>query len=514
MNKNKMLSVAAAAILTTTGAFAFESDINGNVYTTDAAFTTGTPTYKMSHYTQGADGTAAAALNLSANKYGDALIFPKFTSEDNWETEISFKNSSATDGVVAKVVLYSATDSRELRDFNVYLSAKDSFTFKIAGNDITTRDGSFIKSSADLRTTNDGNTTDADVTQVTTVAHEAEGDYSILYTDAYKLKDNEKVGYVVVYGMAQSHGLSYHKAHAPMFNDYRQLLDTCRPTWAAAMANGEMFMGSMVDSNITAPNVDATCNNGSADANVSTFGDVASDALTGTVRLSQTNGTDSRDMILPATAIDNFTDSTMLLWSEGEYASLADRRLANVGTLPAPADNYVEYDNASINADAATFQKSTVLYTYHEKALTNKLVITQPYKRVLVQLGDTAGQYSSHAVDDMNRTTSYGAFVTSSRTYNEDEGSYTPVGGQGPIISPATTNPEDPDSYSNEVQVITDLEKIGIAADDSTNAHGGFTDITIANGMPAIVTQMVGSVEVDGDAQVNWIYAPSKLVTP
>lgn len=507
MNKNKMLSVAAAAILTTTGAFAFESDIQGNVYTTDAAFTTGTPTYKMSHYTGGTP--AAAALNLSANKYGDALIFPKFTTEDNWETEISFKNSSKTDGVVAKVVLYSATDSRELRDFNVYLSAKDSFTFKIVGNDITTRDGSFIKSSADLRTTNNGNTTDADVAQVTTVAHEAEGDYSILYTDAYKLKDDERVGYVVVYGMAQSHGLSYHKAHAPMFNDYRQLLDECRPTWAAAMANGEMFMGSMVDSNITAPNVALGCNT-SGDANVSTFGDVDSDALTGTVRLSQTNGTDSRDMILPATAIENFTDSAMVLWSEGEYASLADRNLVST----AGSTGYAGYPDAAINADAATFQKSTVLYTYHEKALTNKLVITQPYKRVLVQLGDTAGQYSSHAIDDMNRTTSYGAFVTSSVTYNEDEGSYTPVGGQGPIISPATTNPEDPTSYSNEVQVITDLEKIGISEDDTTNANGGFTDVTIANNMPAIVTQMVGSVAVDGDAQVNWIYAPSKLVTP
>jgi len=506
MYKNKMLSLAAAMVLTTTGAMAFDTYKDEGIY----AHQDGTDTYKKALYLPGQ--AAGGVLNKSSNKYGDALIFPKYTSEDGWETEMQITNSLADDAVVAKVVLYAAEDSRELRDFNVYLSAKDVFSFTIKDGSILTSDGSFIKQAADLRKGNDQNTTAADLSSVQVVDHEKET-YDILYSDAYTLDEEkgERVGYVIVYGMAQ-HTDAYHNDHAELFNDYRVLLDNCRQNWAGSMAAGEMYMGTYVDTNISAPSVALTCNdapssgyNGSR--NVVGFGDVSSDALTGTVRLSKADGTNSRDMILPATALENFTDNAMVLWSEGEYAAIADRNMdSNIL-------GQASYNETAIRNDSNTFNTSSVQYTYNEGSLTNKLVITQPTKRVLVQLGNDDSQWSSVAYGtpagaEGSVTTSYGAFTTSSRTYNENEGSYTPSGGSGPIISPATTNPEDPDSYSSEVQVITDLEDIGRDPSDTTTANSGFTDMATA--VPAVITQMVGSVEVDGDAQVNWIYAPVK----
>jgi len=229
------------------------------------------------------------------------------------------------------------------------------------------------------------------------------------------------------------------------------------------------------------------------------FGDVAP-SLAGTVRLfngelEDRNGVKRPvDMLLPATAIENFTSGNKIIYTEGEIAALQDRRIK--GTTGAGTDDAVlaTYNEEGIRADARAFVVKGVSYNFAAKAgsIANQLVITQPYKRVLVQLGN----------DD--RYWQGGSFSFIYNVFNEQERmdniSYTD--------SPHTSSGIE--GHSNELEVLRYLEK-----DTEFDGENGFALLHFIDangqdsGIPAIITQMIGTT-VSEAPQLNWIYSQTQ----
>jgi len=540
-----MLSAITAATMVTSVS-AFDSDINGKIYSKTVVINPDTNVsvskYYASNYYMGENAANDPAndhpLKLSQNsQYGDALIYPKFTVKGSWTTDISVRNSS-DNAVVAKVVLYAADDSRELRDFNIYLSGNDVFTFNISkdGN-VTTQDGSYPK-------------------ETTQPKYGSSKDNAIFVNDKQETHsittiDSEQEGYIVIYGMAQSDfdagsGKGYHNKHNILFKDYRQLIDHCRgDDWRAAYNDSSDDKAAFIkngmlstSSKVKAPNLilsDCIPFHSSADnGDIPTFSSVKP-VLAGTVRLSNNdaNVKESRDLILPATALSNFSDDIKnigMLWTEGEYAAIQDRRIDGD-----------KYDVDGIKADAKAFEISSTEYTYNSSDSANQLIFTQPMKRILVQTGNA--DYYSHIsrtdvpvikendasnIEYFDIVTSYGCFYAGTSIFNENE----QVPGSTPkdttikysqFISPYTTtqiNKVTPDcKFKNELQVLTDtdLQDKDDNLTKAMNQNGGFVKVNITSEdgtqnsrIPAIITQMIGSTTSNGSWQTNWVYAPTK----
>jgi hypothetical protein len=281
----------------------------------------------------------------------------------------------------------------------------------------------------------------------------------------------------------------YHENHDDLFLDYRKALDACRAGWRNGFVAGGMKNG-MMSNVVGAPNVAIDCD----DAVANPFTDPESDALTGTVQIANSSDSQKRDLIIPAKAVKNFTDGAMMMWTEGEYAAIADRRIV--------LGKYVEAD---IKNDAQAFLVKNVHYIYEKDSLANTLLVTQPYKRILMQLGNDDAYWSNVSSEN-----EWGGFSIGYTYYNENESYYVaPTETGGVITSPYNTDDLTVTTYNNELQSISNLE-------DNTNstftATNGVADVTLtgnANGIPAIVTQMLGT-SVGGVAQTNWIYAPAK----
>lgn len=528
MYKKIILSTAASLCLTTS-VFGFDSDKDGNIYSIVG------DTLYNSTYQKGIE--ADETLKLSDSQYGDALIYPMYKSDKGWKTKIMVRNNSA-DAVVAKVVLYDNNDSRELRDFNIYLSAYDVFTFEVNGNDILTKDGSIPSG-----VTTPGQSSATDKAEF--VSHEGNTTYGILSDTNTTLALDEQEGYIAIYGMAQSkHDFSstdkdalgndihyaYHGKHLELFKDYRRLLDVCRPSWRSAYADSTSMVGikkGMIStaSNLQAPNVAiGTCN--PDDNNIATREDEffsPKNVLSGTVRLINSNTSkpsEQRDMLLPATALQNFTtDNMTVLWTEGEYAAIQDRRINN--------NLQAKYDSVGILNDASAFDIKTADYTFNGTDSANQLIFTQPMKRILVQLDPDNGNGYYNSTESSIKsghtiTTDFGCFKLDLNTaFNENEayrGFVQPKDeplSLKPLISPYSTNILDVAKpscgFSNEMEKVTDDQLQGTSALSSINQNGGFmkVKVTANNGkIPAIVTQMVGSVSASGNWQTNWVYAP------
>ena len=218
------------------------------------------------------------------------------------------------------------------------------------------------------------------------------------------------------------------------------------------------------------------------------FGDV-DPSLTGTVRLyNATNG--ARDMILPATAIENFTSGNKIIYTEGEIASLQDRRIVD------GSNGWAKYFEHGIRTDAKAFTVRQAVYNFAADSLANQLVITQPYKRVLVQLGNDDGYWQDTDKD-------FGGFSFLYNVFDENEHidniSYT----ESPHNSGRKILP-------NELEIMANLEE-GTEFDGKDGfAMLRFTDINgNDSGLPAIITQMIGTT-VGGVPQVNWVYSQTK----
>ncbi|MCK5896577.1 MAG: hypothetical protein KAG20_07210, partial [Cocleimonas sp.] len=169
-------------------------------------------------------------LRIAANGRGDALIFPLFNQSQGWGTEIVVRNTDQNNAIVAKVSVYANDDSREVLDFNVYLSASDVVRFKIENGNLTSEDGSILR----YVPSPSSNVDDVDEDDFASTGNP--------FTRPLTINS----GYIVVYGMAQastdadpadSHSQRYHKQHPRLFANYRRDLDVCRPDWRIGHLN-------------------------------------------------------------------------------------------------------------------------------------------------------------------------------------------------------------------------------------------------------------------------------------
>jgi len=535
--RKKILSMSIAAVMTavtSTGVMAFDTNgtdasaIDGSILVQNETLSAG----YQGNFLPAINGIAANTLNphppvqsmgnltLGQNGLGDALIFPLFDQSNGWETEFVVRNTDENHAIVAKVAVYTSTDSEEILDFNLYLSAADVVRFKIENGNLTSEDGSILRTIPDPIS----NVDDVSIDDFASAEKPFSRPVGI------------DSGYVVVYGLAQASTDSdiadrfnqrYHNEHKRLFKNYRRELDVCRPNWRIghknAMVNGTYtrhttHSPSVENYSVAVPNQATNCtftntsplyasltaarasvqaasaaagavsdvataqaaaaasvtaandaaamaaaatsagNAAAADAQIAAnmammeankatalananpppathedfqaitiavnnvllsvagaaagianaateaapgnfFGDVDA-SLTGTVRLyNATNG--ARDMILPATAIKNFTSGNKIIHTDGETISLADRRIQGTDdATPTPANiEWAKYNEAGIRTDASAFLVSNVSYNFAAESVANQLVVTQPYKRVLVQLGNDDGYWQDTATD-------------------------------------------------------------------------------------------------------------------
>jgi hypothetical protein len=586
--KNKMLSAVAAVAILASGAIAFDMTKGGGIYAAKGGFdgpvevsdfsdinTSDVNSYPVEHDAN-ADGNGAqktavpkskvfaatylggvkadSNMTLSANGRGDALIYPAFRTGAGWSTEIIVRNTNNR-AVVAKAVLYDANDSRELLDFNIYLSQHDAFRFKIDENGkVTTRDGSYAKAA-------DG-TFETDAVQF--VDHEKET-VTILeklgYEGKTKIKDVDS-GYVIIYGMVESQTYGYHtkgstQGHKDLFKDYRMALDFCRDSdgnlnnntgssssenipmtqWRRAFIENGVVNGTFtLPSGVGAPDVNITaCASDINDTDTNTtrsrtaryinarnkyiseaegkyrpakdiFQSPSSNALFGSVRLQHEG--DNRDLLLNATAIANFTDDDVgtsnsdqaMLWAGGEWASIQDRQLYHKA-----GDTFSSYYPQGIVDDALTFKVTHTYFTFNkdvEGVQKNTMLITQPMKRPLIQLGDTPNYW------DNEGTTGnvWGDFKMRYKLYDDNEREYSAESTWVTLTSPHNTTAAA--GYVQELQPIRDIEEEYGDKYFGSGTHG-YADIKLGGagkGLPAIITQMTAS-KVGDESQINWVYS-------
>ncbi len=73
-------------------------------------------------------GGAAAPAHVSVNGLGQALIYPHYTVNSGWQTNINVVNTSKTHAVAVKVRFRESENSRDVLDFNLVLSPNDKWS--------------------------------------------------------------------------------------------------------------------------------------------------------------------------------------------------------------------------------------------------------------------------------------------------------------------------------------------------------------------------------------------------
>jgi hypothetical protein len=309
-------------------------------------------------------------LRIAANGRGDALIFPLFNQSDDWGTEIVVRNTDQYHAIVAKVAVYASDDSREVLDFNVYLSASDVVRFKIENGNLTSEDGSVLR---DFPAPS-SNIDDVD-----------EGDFASAAKPFTRTLGIDS-GYVVVYGMAQastdadpvdSHSQRYHKQHSRLFSNYRREMDVCRPGWRIghlnAMDTGTYIRrttnSSVENYSVAAPNQAINCNLvGDVEAVTAAVNAIAA-ADIATIIAGAIDGTDANTIIAAADAADAAADAAFVA---ANAAMIVAGTAPNDATAAAAA---VLAETSATAAKTAAAAARLAANTFISAAFLNKLVL-------------------------------------------------------------------------------------------------------------------------------------------
>lgn len=529
----KIMSIAAIAAIFTTGANAFDATQGDGILMKETSATAAVKsTYRGENNVT--MSTLRAISSAKPGELGDALIYPAFFSNNGFSTDFSVINTSSTEAVVAKVVLYSAVNSNELRDFNIYLSANDVFRATIKDGKITSTDGSTVVVGSDS------------ATKIT--------DHGFVYKDSSSMASsttpfstdvNEAIGYIGVFGMVQVdqntttnsniHTSSakldakYHKKHNELWRDYRHLVDQCRSeNWRSGIDHG-IYTGTTVN----IPNIDTNASKILAtkntlglgsDHNCTTLRDSAQTTdttlrqvhfkgvepvLTGSLTVIGNDSRGTRAMTIKPVPYTNFSDrNNTVIWTEGELATIFDRCIETNTT-----NTIADYNDTCVQADANSATITKTLYEFG--SAESKLLVTQPWKRVSVQMygdGNTVntaakaysgitrqttanGIASGTDVKDFN-VKDYGGFKITQTVYNDDEDNY--VGSSGGFtVSPASTAAAD--TIANEMAMFDPLP-------GGANYPKGYAVVNFSSAdQHGIVTQMT-AISVNGTAEINWLY--------
>ncbi|MEA2028021.1 MAG: hypothetical protein U9N49_03480 [Campylobacterota bacterium] len=560
-----IMSAVTASLFLTSSASAFETNTAGTIL--DLAGNKGIYSVaNMANIALQRSFDSATEDRMS----GDALIFPAYKMNENWETEVTFRNNYDDRGVVAKVVLYSGDTSREIFDFNVYLSANDQVRFVLDSTQtFQSKDCSIVTRASFGTNTTPDNTS----TRTKFACDTDEYPNGFEYNIRNHINANAKVdmtpevlenGYIVVYGIFETNLNGYtgnvfnynrpdltlsnvkindntfHFKHLELWRLYREVMDAYRTplwrNWQETMTYGVYTVATP----LPAPNladIDGA-SNGTLVANNQTDGvqPVGQNALSGSVRIySSAAAEESRDLTLPATALANYSDDTTLfLWAPTEYASIGDRCI-DVDFLD--IDPYVNYNSTCVGNDTTTFLVDNAVYTFKHDAnnitnadLANTLLITQPTKRFLVQLFyNNVGLALADTYWTFNTTTcprqsisangtqvydglEYGIRANLGALFDDDENSYT-LNTDVDVFSPYTLDA----TLVSHCDELTTLSNIELSSDNEIKEFAqdknGFIKVDFNNGdidtrLPAIITQMKAT-RVNGVAKTNWFYAPS-----
>ena len=469
----KILSTVAAAAILTTGAMAFDS-------------------FGSMKYNSTVNATESLPMDVNATGFGQALIFPAYYVGGGWQTTLRVINTGDT-ATVAKVVLYASTDSHEVRDFNIYLSAHDEWvgTIKV---DPTDNKAKIISTDDSAPLLNGG-----------------------MASSAKPMVSGEldsKAGYVEVIGCASTLGKA-HKLHVELRQAYQNLAKTDRNIKSngttTAFKNGVLYTNaSGAGSTGYVPLVDLTKaatiaadNNGSKSFTFT----APSSKLIGDVRITNTeNGT---DMDMPAVALQGVTTGNhALLFIEGEAANVLDRDIGGNTTS-------VYYNKTVLKKDSAIFNHSEVYMTYGgtTSLKDNYLLVTNPFKRIALE-NDVNGSYG-----DINASKGTGTLSITPSIYNQKEDLYTPQ--TTTQFSPANTFTGAPImKLYNEVSATESAHAkdsdtisyyLGVANQDSNNNYqNGYVmlnNIVKGKSIPGIVTQMLATQPKSGTVVTNWVPA-------
>lgn len=548
----KILSTVAAAAVLGTGAMAFDTF-------DDAMLGKGLPyTAAVAAAPAAATAIATAPIAIAPRLgQGDGLIFPAFFVGGAWQTTVRVINTSSTNAVVAKVVLYAGNDSHEVRDFNIYLSAGDVWTGTIK---VDTDGVAKLISTDDSSPLPGGGMADA-TNPMKSEAIDVPTGYIEVIGCAMAVDPNvaghDYMGSAAAVGApftaADFKDARAHGDHAALRAAYNAAAKQIR-----AIASPTIFQNGMITSAANLPGVEAataftTPTNAGGDNKPDYFFAGVANVLTGDVRITDTvNG---KDMVMPAIKLQNVTDDVApvdvtgagttaagttqaLAYIEGEAANIEDRVLTGVdgalgSTLGGPAVGLTgsEYDIAGLTADAATFLTNGVIMTYGDadNPVNNQLILTSPFKRLLINADATPnatsnvtpvvsntniGAAGSNLIAGIyngvksanNQITDWGYFTGLTLIFDESENQ-----AQASQFSPASTptlNFHYEVSASEQNPVPTDNLSYYLNQAGSAFAKGyanvGFVAGGAATPVPTIPTQMIAT-KAGGRTITNWI---------
>ena len=496
----KVLSAMAAAAIMSSGALAYEAS--------DLSVFNGT-----------ADATveiASASLTPSDYTDADAMIFPAFYAGGGFTTTIRVVNTDTAHAVVAKVVFFEKDTSKEIKDFNIYLSASDVWTAKIVEEN-----GKYYLISTDS------------ASPLPTVSNDmASADNPL------KIELPTNAGYFEILKSVIVNK-SYHNKHKALRTAYKNWASSVR-----ASGGNPILIGAGIFKNTKLPHLDyvtataGTCFDSSYDGTVG--GCTAQDANVANLPtplyaqetiVNANSGLESAMTIQPYYFSDTAGNNAGLVYLEGEKANAMDivlERNAAGNAVYLDGDVVTRLGIADINTALVPYKDQNVLPN-------NKLLITSPFKRVLVEkyfagtanvtngglhvnatnvLNTTTGKlvYAGIKTDANGNITNFGAFKAYADIYNNEEAKFNTVT-FSPALPSFLTFTKEVQSTEATATKLSDYINKAIDADASF-ANGGYAVVNFDNAnfnLYAIPSLMTGTY-VNGHGALNWVYPATNVI--
>ena len=437
------------------------------------------------------------ALWGAPNSNNTGLIFPAYFVGDGWQSTLKIINTKDVP-VIAKVVLFDGKESKEAKDFTIYLSGKDVFEAEIKVDSdgivkiISTDDSAPLEGTTDMASA----------------------------TNPLKEEVKSYKGYIEVIPMVtftkDAHGKKLRDAYIDFSEDVRRV-DNGNLQLDNGVVKNEMVRVPYVDINesIAASVTGNTQNCYNVDDIPGCDGNFTTDnlagALTGYIRI--TDVVNGKDMIMrpasvrfPINSLDG--DDLALVYLEGEKATLLDVAIDN--NISNNIYDLVEIENTFNNF--YQMEKNEVYITYGEAPVNNMYALVhQPFKRITVQQSlwendmTLINDYWPGASLQNNAVTNYGTLQLVVYIYDNSENEM-PVSQFSPAFTPKLQITQELGWTGTDITDSTKLPYYLMQA-QSQGFNKGFVILKNSTNelIPGFVTQMLAT-EAGGNIVTNWIY--------